>query len=78
MINQIAAASEEQSSTSEEISKNVAMMAKVSSGSAQNIGDIATTAGELARMTEALTSLVNQFKIKADSSRSSNYALTSR
>ena len=77
MINQIAAASEEQSSTSEEISKNVAMMAKVSSGSAQNIGDIATTAGELARMTEALTSLVNQFKIKADSSRSSNYALTS-
>ncbi|MGI6370008.1 MAG: methyl-accepting chemotaxis protein [Candidatus Kapaibacterium sp.] len=77
MINQIAAASEEQSSTSEEISKNVAMMAKVSSGSAQNIGDIATTAGELARMTEALTSLVNQFKINTDSSRSSNYALTS-
>jgi methyl-accepting chemotaxis protein len=52
-------------------------MAKVSSGSAQNIGDIATTAGELARMTEALTSLVNQFKINTDSSRSSNYALTS-
>ncbi len=75
MINQIAVASEQQSSTSDEISKNVATIAKISASSAQNVGDIATTAGELAQMAESLTSIVDQFKINNSSKNRGGYML---
>ena len=63
MVNQIAAASEQQSSTSDEISKNVSSISKVVADSAHNIEGVATTANELARMTETLSTLVSQFKV---------------
>jgi len=64
MINQIAAASEEQSSTSEQISKNVVSISKVTAESAHRIEDVAHTADELAKMTEQLSMLMKQFKIE--------------
>jgi methyl-accepting chemotaxis protein len=63
MVNQIATANEEQSATSGEISQNISSISKVTSESAHNVGDVASTADELAKMTETLTALVSQFKI---------------
>ena len=63
MISEIATASEEQAATSEQISRNITTISKVTAESARNIEDIASTANELARMTESLTSLISQFKL---------------
>ncbi len=65
MINQIAAASEEQSSTSEQISKNVEAISSVSAESAQGISQIARSADDLNRLAENLRNLVSEFKIDA-------------
>ncbi len=65
MINQIAAASEEQSATSEQISKNVQSISKVTSESASRIENVARSAEELSRLTNDLFSLMKRFKISA-------------
>ena len=72
MINHIASASEEQSTTSEQISKNVSAISKVIAESAKNVEDVASTANELAKMTDVLTSLVSQFKVNVLNSSNSN------
>ena len=70
MINQIAAASEEQSSTSEQISKNVEAISTVSSESANGISQIARAADDLNRLTESLQKLADKFKVdQKDNSR---------
>ncbi len=63
MINHIAAASEEQSTSSEKIANNVNAISHVSAESAQNIEDVATTAAELARLTDDLNQMINSFKV---------------
>jgi len=63
MINQIAAASEEQSATSEQISKNVMSISKVTSESARRVEDVAHTSDELAKMTDKLADLMSQFRV---------------
>jgi methyl-accepting chemotaxis protein len=63
MVNQIAAASEEQSATSEEISKNVIAISKVTADSTSRVEDVAKTADTLASMTEQLRNLIASFKI---------------
>ncbi len=63
MISRIAAASEEQSSTSEEISKNVAAISQVTNEATKRILDIAHASDELAKMTDNLRELVNSFKV---------------
>lgn len=63
MINQIAAASEEQSATSEQISKNVVSISKVTADSTRRIEDVAHTSEDLARLTEHLSELMGQFQI---------------
>ncbi|MCL5268228.1 MAG: methyl-accepting chemotaxis protein [Bacteroidetes bacterium] len=63
MITQIAAASEEQSSTSEEISKNVESISTVSIQSAAGISQIAKAADDLSGLTESLRNLVHRFKL---------------
>ena len=63
MVNQIAAASEEQSATSEQISKNVIAISKVTADSTSRVEDVAKTADELARMTEQLRDLISSFKV---------------
>ncbi len=63
MINQIAAASEEQSATSEEISQNTESISTVSTESANGVAQIAQAADNLNRMTENLKNLVSRFKL---------------
>jgi methyl-accepting chemotaxis protein len=66
MISQIAAANEEQSSTSGEISKNVEMISTVSSQSANGISQIAGAADDLNRMTTNLQTLISRFKLNKE------------
>ncbi len=63
MINQIAAAGEEQSSTSEQISKSVEGISTVTSQSAAGISQIARSADDLNRLTESLRTLISKFAI---------------
>src|SRR5690625_4787514 len=58
MITMIAAASEEQSATSEQISRSVEMISSVSGQSAEGVTQIARTADDLSRLTVELGSLV--------------------
>lgn len=71
MINQIAAASEEQSATSEQISKNVVSISKVTADSTRRIEDVAHTSEDLARLTEHLSELMGQFQVDGSSELSS-------
>jgi ABC-type transporter Mla subunit MlaD len=63
MVTQIAVANEEQSSTSEQISKNMEAIATVTQQTASGTQQIARAAEDLNRLTEALQHLVNQFKL---------------
>ncbi len=69
MINQIAAASEEQSSTSEQISQNVMAISKVTADSARRVEEIAGASEGIAKLSEELAGLMAAFKI-ADSAYS--------
>lgn len=64
MIQQIATAADEQSSAAEQISNNVGGISSVAEQSAKSAEQIASASEELNRQTEALDSLVNQFKLK--------------
>ena len=66
MINQIAAASEQQSSTSEQVAQNVGMISHVTNDSARRIQDIAHSSEDLSKLTEQLRVLVSRFNIDAD------------
>jgi len=66
MINQIAAASEEQSSTSEQIAKNVSTISYVTNDSARRIQDIAHSSEDLSKLTEQLRALVTQFRVDSN------------
>ncbi len=63
MMTQIAAASEEQSSTSEQISKNVESISTVSAESANGISQIARAANDLNRLTDNLQNTISNFKL---------------
>lgn len=65
-INQVAAASEEQSSASEEISRNIEAISSVTQQSAAGVQQIARAAEDLNRLTENLQNLVSNFKINQD------------
>lgn len=64
MIVQIASASEQQSSSIEEISKSVEMINSVSQQSAEGVNQIARSAEDLYRLTNDLQGMIEQFKIK--------------
>ncbi len=66
MINQIAAASEEQSSTSEQIAKNVGTISHVTNDSARRIQDIAHSSDDLSKLTEQLRAMLAQFKVDSN------------
>jgi methyl-accepting chemotaxis protein len=63
VITQVAAASEEQSSTSEQISKNIEMINNVTQESAAGISQIAKASEDLNRLTVNLQELISRFKI---------------
>lgn len=66
MINQIAAASEEQSSASEQISRNVETISSVSSDSAKGISQIAKAADGLSKLTVDLEKLTDKLIVEPD------------
>ena len=62
-INQVAAASEEQSATAEQVSTNVEAINNVANESAAGVQQIASASEDLNRLTENLSGLVAQFKV---------------
>jgi len=64
VVNQVAAASEEQSSTSEEISKSIEMINNVTQESTLGISQIAKASEDLNRLTVNLLELISKFKVK--------------
>ncbi len=64
MVHQIAAASNEQSDTSEQISRNVLAISKVTADSTMRVEEVARTSDELAQLTEQLRDLVMTFKVE--------------
>jgi methyl-accepting chemotaxis protein len=63
MITQISAASEEQSTTSEEISHNVMSISKVTSETARQVEDIASASDGLRQQTSILSEIMTQFQL---------------
>jgi methyl-accepting chemotaxis protein len=65
-INQVATASEEQSSTAEQISKSVESISNVTNETTMAIQQVAKSAEDLNRLTDNLQTLINRFKIDLD------------
>jgi methyl-accepting chemotaxis protein len=63
MITDIAAASEQQAATTEEISKNVIGISHATAESTTQVEAVAGTTEELTRLTEQLNDLMSQFKV---------------
>ncbi len=63
VANQVAAASEEQSASAEQISKNIEGITEVTHQSAISTQEIAHAAEDLSRLTEKLLNLINRFKV---------------
>lgn len=66
IITQVAAASQEQSATSEEISQNIEMISSVTQQSAAGVHQIAKAAEDLNRLTINLQGLISKFKVARD------------
>jgi len=73
VITQVATASEEQSATAEQISKNIEGINHVAQESASGIDQIAKSAGSLIHLTENLQKVVSQFKVINTSEQSVIY-----
>jgi methyl-accepting chemotaxis protein len=67
-VGEIAAATEEQSATSEQISRSIESISTVAQDQAQATGEIARVINELSGSTESLRSLVERFTIERPSS----------
>jgi len=65
-VTQIAAASEQQAGTSEEISRNVELISSVTRETATGIQQIAKTAEDVNKLTETLQRHIGRFKISFD------------
>lgn len=76
IANQVAAASEEQASAAEQISKNIESITEVTHQSALSTQEIAHSAEDLNRLTERLQNLIGQFKVS--STRPGNHRMLSR
>jgi len=72
-ISQVAAASEEQSATAEQVSTNVEAINNVANESAAGVQQIASASEDLNRLTENLSGLVAQFKVSSGNSQ--NYSV---
>jgi len=74
MINQVAAASEEQSATAEQISRNIEGISSVTAQSAAGTQQIARAAEDLNQLTANLQNLIEQFKLD----KNSHYAIRAK
>lgn len=66
LITQVAAASEQQATVSEEISRSIEVINNVTTESATGVQQVATTAEDLNKLTEKLYSVVHKFKIQKE------------
>jgi methyl-accepting chemotaxis protein len=71
MVNQMASANEEQSATSEEISKNISSISQVTSESAKRIEGVSNLSDQLKKMTKELAAEISKFRLD-DRHHSSN------
>jgi methyl-accepting chemotaxis protein len=62
-ITQVASASEEQSATADQISKNIEAISNVTNESSAGIQQVARAAEDLNRLTEGLQNIINNFKL---------------
>jgi methyl-accepting chemotaxis protein len=69
MIADIAAASEQQAATTEEISKNVLGISHATADSTHQVEAVAATSGELAELTAQLNALMMKFTINTNDSQ---------
>jgi len=69
LVTQVATASEEQSSTAEEVSKNIVGINMVAQESAAGVEQIAKASEDLNQLTENLQQIVNQFKVNGYNSQ---------
>ena len=76
-INQVAAASEQQSSTAEEITRSVEAINNVANESASGVQQIAQAVTELNRFTENLNNLIAKFKLGSGNGSKADYAMQS-
>ena len=67
LVTQVAAASEEQSSAAEQISKNIEGISNVTNESAAGVQEIARASEDLSRLTINLQELISKFKINGNS-----------
>jgi methyl-accepting chemotaxis protein len=65
-INQVATASEEQSATADQISKNIESISNVTNESSAGIQQVARAAEDLNRLTEGLQNLISAFRLNND------------
>ncbi len=72
VINQVAAANEQQSAVAEQISRNIEGMSNVSHESAAGIEEIAKSAESLNQLTDGLGALIQRFKLEG---KNSNYGV---
>ena len=75
MINQIAVASQEQSSASEQISHNVDGISSVANQVSGATADLAHTAESLNKLTEHLRELIERFQLNIDATAKSSYGV---
>lgn len=75
MINQIAAASQEQSSASEQISHNVESISSVAGNVSSATVDLAHTAENLNSLTEHLRELIERFQLDSKTQQKSSYVV---
>ncbi|QQS36383.1 MAG: methyl-accepting chemotaxis protein [Ignavibacteriales bacterium] len=73
IVEQVAAASNQQSVTAEQISKNTEAISTVTHESANGVQQIAATAGDLSKLTERLQNVVNKFSVDLNSKDSGYY-----
>jgi methyl-accepting chemotaxis protein len=73
-ISQVATASEEQSSTAEQISKSVESISNVTNETASGIQQVARSAEDLNKLTDNLQALINRFRI--DDSYNNSYSVS--
>ena len=74
MVSQIAAASEEQSSASEQIAKNVEAISAVTGQTASGTQQVARAAEDLNRLTENLQNYIARFKLSEGNGSSARSA----
>ena len=72
VVTQVAAASEEQSATSEQISKSIEGINNVTQESATGVQQIARASEDLNRLTNNLQTLISKFKLKTNSKEKNN------